>query len=126
MFVLPCRQCQQDVYYPLIDIDPKSIILPSVINISTDKIFIERECSVYMKAFSKWRSKGSYSALQILSDIPYRQGQDPLVNSIVKNVAFYLLLFWNMIISMYTYFHQYSQVRFSCYKHRINYFQTFI
>lgn len=63
-----------------------------------------------MKAFSKWRSKGLYSALQILSEIPYRQGTDPFVNRVVQNFAFYLLLFWNMVITMYTYFYPYSQV----------------
>jgi len=104
-----------DVYYPLIDIEPKSIFKPSIINIKPNSVFIEDETSSNLKkAYFKWRSEGFCSSLEYLSSLQPDQeneendGEEHWSRKIIKNIAYYLLYMWRKILLIYVYFYPYA------------------
>ena len=102
---------KQDVYYPLINIDPKSIIKPSIINIKPNEVFIENETSPFKKAYFKWRSEGLWSALEFLSALPAsRDGEESesYGKTFLRALAHYLLAIWNKLLLIYLFFYPYA------------------
>lgn len=107
---------KQDVYYPLINIDPKSIIKPSVINIKPNEVFIENETSSFKKAYFKWRSEGLCSALEFLSALPTTTSRgengeevgESFGKTFFRAFAHYLLLIWCKLLLVYVYFYPYA------------------
>ncbi|RWS31523.1 aladin-like protein [Leptotrombidium deliense] len=95
----------EELFYPSISIDPKSIIKPSLINEKISDVFIEKDVTPWKKAFFIYRCEGFLASMRVLHSANCGESKWLLFS---KKVASFILLVWNMILNVYGYFYPYS------------------